>query len=53
MDFDTEGDFFDGSGGLEHTSTSSLTVSTVNPREPNANANVIIRNDVAFVYDTY
>jgi len=53
VDFDTKGDFFDGSGGLEDITTADLPVATVNPRDQNTNENVIVRKAVDFEYDTY
>jgi hypothetical protein len=53
VNFDTKGDFFNGSGGLEDITTADLPVATVNPRDQNTNENVIVRKAVDFEYDTY
>jgi hypothetical protein len=51
--FDTNGDFFDGSGGLKDISTADLPVATVNRRDQNTNGDVKVRKAVDFEYDTY
>ncbi|WP_143420892.1 hypothetical protein [Halorubrum halodurans] len=53
VDFDSKGDFFDGSGGLQDISTADIPVATVNPRDQNTNGDVIVRKAVDFEYDTY